>query len=201
RAPSARRFAPGPQRREVALQLALDDGSDERGLGREVLIERPDADARARGHVARAQPLVARAREQLLARVEHRLDHRDRSSLARSFADLGRVGVRHPPRIYPTRPLHEMRTRCFLAPRRRGELQYERALAGRQDAIWHSLGIPYVDVMDIVIVGGGIGGLAFAGGLARRNVNVRVIERAPALREVGAGISLWPNAVRAVERL
>lgn len=55
--------------------------------------------------------------------------------------------------------------------------------------------------MDIVIVGGGIGGLAFAGGLARRNVNVRVIERAPALREVGAGISLWPNAVRAVERL
>lgn len=55
--------------------------------------------------------------------------------------------------------------------------------------------------MDIVIVGGGIGGLALAGGLVRRQVNVRVIERAPELREVGAGLSLWPNAVRAVERL
>jgi 2-polyprenyl-6-methoxyphenol hydroxylase-like FAD-dependent oxidoreductase len=49
-----------------------------------------------------------------------------------------------------------------------------------------------------VVVGGGIGGLGVAAGLHRRGWTVRVLERAPAFTEVGAGISLWPNAFRAL---
>ncbi|WP_328988515.1 FAD-dependent monooxygenase [Kribbella sp. NBC_01245] len=52
-----------------------------------------------------------------------------------------------------------------------------------------------------VIVGAGIGGLAAAIALHRRGWNITVLERAPALREVGAGISLWPNAIRALDLL
>jgi len=52
-----------------------------------------------------------------------------------------------------------------------------------------------------VIVGAGIAGLSAAIALGRRGWEVRVLERAPELREVGAGISLWPNAVRALDRL
>lgn len=60
---------------------------------------------------------------------------------------------------------------------------------------------PTLEAMDVIIVGGGIGGLALAAGLQRRGAKVVIIEQAPALREVGAGISLWPNATRALERL
>ncbi|HEY7594720.1 MAG TPA: FAD-dependent monooxygenase [Actinophytocola sp.] len=49
-----------------------------------------------------------------------------------------------------------------------------------------------------VIVGGGIGGLATAAGLRRHGWTVRVLERADAFTEVGAGISLWPNAFTAL---
>jgi 2-polyprenyl-6-methoxyphenol hydroxylase-like FAD-dependent oxidoreductase len=49
-----------------------------------------------------------------------------------------------------------------------------------------------------VIVGGGIGGLAAAAGLHRRGWTVRVLERAEDFTEVGAGISLWPNAFTAL---
>lgn len=51
------------------------------------------------------------------------------------------------------------------------------------------------------VVGGGIGGLATAAALHQHGVEVAVYERAPALGEVGAGISLWPNATRALDRL
>ncbi|WP_432138507.1 FAD-dependent monooxygenase [Streptomyces sp. bgisy154] len=51
------------------------------------------------------------------------------------------------------------------------------------------------------IVGGGIGGLAAAVALRRRGWRVEVLERAPRFTEVGAGISLWPNALRALETL
>jgi len=52
-----------------------------------------------------------------------------------------------------------------------------------------------------LIVGGGIGGLATAIALSRAGVEVQVFERAPEIREVGAGISLWANAIRALDRL
>ena len=54
---------------------------------------------------------------------------------------------------------------------------------------------------DVLIVGGGIGGLTAAIALRRIGLPVRVFEQAPALREVGAGVSLWPNAMRALAEL
>lgn len=51
------------------------------------------------------------------------------------------------------------------------------------------------------IVGGGIGGLAAAIALHRRGWRVEVLERAPQFTEIGAGISLWPNALRALDVL
>ena len=53
----------------------------------------------------------------------------------------------------------------------------------------------------IVIVGGGIAGLTAAVALARRGLAAEVYERAPALREVGAGVGLWPNALTALESI
>jgi 2-polyprenyl-6-methoxyphenol hydroxylase-like FAD-dependent oxidoreductase len=52
-----------------------------------------------------------------------------------------------------------------------------------------------------VIVGGGIGGLAAAVALRRADWDVRIFERAPRFGEIGAGLSLWPNALLALERL
>ncbi|SDF73744.1 2-polyprenyl-6-methoxyphenol hydroxylase [Blastococcus aurantiacus] len=52
-----------------------------------------------------------------------------------------------------------------------------------------------------VVVGGGIGGLAAARGLQLAGWSVLVLERAAALEPLGAGISLWPNAVRALQDL
>lgn len=48
----------------------------------------------------------------------------------------------------------------------------------------------------VLVVGGGIGGLSTAIALRRAGVDAQVFERAPELREVGAGISIWPNATR-----
>jgi len=50
-----------------------------------------------------------------------------------------------------------------------------------------------------VVVGGGIGGLAVAAGLVRRGWTVQVLEQAAEFTAVGAGISLWPNAFRALD--
>lgn len=52
-----------------------------------------------------------------------------------------------------------------------------------------------------VVVGAGIGGLATACALARIGWRVSVHEQAKVLREVGAGLSMAPNAVRAMEWL
>lgn len=51
------------------------------------------------------------------------------------------------------------------------------------------------DGLSVLVVGGGIGGLALAGGLAREGATVELLERAPAWRPVGAGIVLGANAV------
>jgi 3-hydroxybenzoate 6-monooxygenase len=49
---------------------------------------------------------------------------------------------------------------------------------------------------DVVVIGGGIGGLANACALARAGQKVLVLERAPSFAEVGAGLQLAPNATR-----
>jgi salicylate hydroxylase len=53
----------------------------------------------------------------------------------------------------------------------------------------------------IAIAGAGIGGLAAALGLARLGYDVNVFERAASIEEVGAGLQIGPNAVRALEAL
>ena len=52
-----------------------------------------------------------------------------------------------------------------------------------------------------LVIGAGIAGLATAIALQRAGRDVLVLERAPQLREIGAGISLWPNAIKALRRL
>jgi salicylate hydroxylase len=51
------------------------------------------------------------------------------------------------------------------------------------------------------IVGGGIGGLAAANALTRRGIDVTVYEQAAALGEVGAGVFIYPNSLRQLERM
>lgn len=52
---------------------------------------------------------------------------------------------------------------------------------------------------DVVVVGGGIGGLATAFALTRSGLTVRVLEQAPEFGEVGAGIQLAPNCTRILD--
>jgi len=52
-----------------------------------------------------------------------------------------------------------------------------------------------------LVAGGGIGGLAAALGLAGRGEPVRLFEQAAAFEEVGAGIQMSPNGVRALRAL
>jgi salicylate hydroxylase len=55
--------------------------------------------------------------------------------------------------------------------------------------------------VSIAVIGGGIGGLAAALSLIAAGFDVHVYEQAQALREVGAGIVLTPNATRLLYRL
>ncbi|KMK66868.1 FAD-dependent monooxygenase [Puniceibacterium sp. IMCC21224] len=48
---------------------------------------------------------------------------------------------------------------------------------------------------NVTVIGGGIGGLAAALCLRRRGYDVRVLEQADALREVGAGLQISPNGL------
>ncbi|WP_214106159.1 FAD-dependent oxidoreductase [Acrocarpospora catenulata] len=49
---------------------------------------------------------------------------------------------------------------------------------------------------DVIVVGGGIGGLFAAYALSREGLTVRLIERAPEFGEVGAGLQIAPNCTR-----
>jgi salicylate hydroxylase len=51
------------------------------------------------------------------------------------------------------------------------------------------------------IVGGGICGLSAANFLHRRGIDVEVFEQANALGEVGAGVFIYPNSLRQLERI
>ncbi|PYE83981.1 FAD-dependent monooxygenase [Pseudoroseicyclus aestuarii] len=51
------------------------------------------------------------------------------------------------------------------------------------------------------VVGGGIGGLTVALCLARRGVAVTLLEQAPVLRELGAGLQITPNGARVIQAL
>ncbi len=53
----------------------------------------------------------------------------------------------------------------------------------------------------VLIIGGGIGGVSAALALRQAGREATVFEQAPELKEVGAGITLWSNAVRAMRLL
>src|SRR5919106_934518 len=57
------------------------------------------------------------------------------------------------------------------------------------------------DQVQGIVIGGGIGGLAAGTALRRRGIRVAIYEQAAQLGEVGAGLSLWTNAVRALVKL
>jgi 3-hydroxybenzoate 6-monooxygenase len=52
---------------------------------------------------------------------------------------------------------------------------------------------------DVIIVGGGIGGLSAATALSRKGFSVRVLERSKEFGEVGAGIQIAPNCTRILD--
>ena len=49
---------------------------------------------------------------------------------------------------------------------------------------------------DVIVVGGGIGGLSAAYALSRKDLRVRVLERSEEFGEVGAGMQIAPNCTR-----
>ena len=55
--------------------------------------------------------------------------------------------------------------------------------------------------MRAVVVGGGIAGLACAVSLRKMGWDVEVLEKSPEFKEIGAGLSLWSNALRALDEL
>ncbi|MFD1504775.1 flavin-dependent oxidoreductase [Georgenia yuyongxinii] len=55
--------------------------------------------------------------------------------------------------------------------------------------------------MDVLIVGGGIGGLTLALELHQAGIPCKVLEAAARLEPIGAGINLLPHAVRVLDRL
>lgn len=55
---------------------------------------------------------------------------------------------------------------------------------------------PGNEATDVVVVGGGIGGLSTAYGLTTSGYSVRLLEKAHEFGEVGAGLQLAPNATR-----
>ena len=55
--------------------------------------------------------------------------------------------------------------------------------------------------MKIVIAGAGIGGLTAAAALLKKGFDVTVLEQAQALKEIGAGVQLSPNATRVLYQI
>ncbi|MCX7159292.1 MAG: 3-hydroxybenzoate 6-monooxygenase [Proteobacteria bacterium] len=55
--------------------------------------------------------------------------------------------------------------------------------------------------LPVLVAGGGIGGLAAALALTRQGFHVKVLEQAPEIGEIGAGIQLGPNAFHAFDAL
>jgi salicylate hydroxylase len=60
---------------------------------------------------------------------------------------------------------------------------------------------PNPSSLPVLVAGGGIGGLAAALALTRQGFNVKVLEQAPEIGEIGAGIQLGPNAFHAFDAL
>ena len=53
----------------------------------------------------------------------------------------------------------------------------------------------------VAIIGGGLGGLAAALALSAKGVHAKVYEQADQLHEIGAGIVLYPNGLKILDRI
>src|ERR1700733_10883041 len=53
----------------------------------------------------------------------------------------------------------------------------------------------------IAVIGGGIGGCTAAHALLQKGFDVHVYEAQPELKEIGAGVALGPNAMKALRAL
>lgn len=60
--------------------------------------------------------------------------------------------------------------------------------------------VEHTSGVDVVVVGGGIGGLSNALALSQKGLKVKVLERASEFGEVGAGLQIAPNCTRILER-
>jgi len=63
------------------------------------------------------------------------------------------------------------------------------------------LGAGMIEGRDVTVLGAGIAGLAVATALGARGARVRVLEQAPAIREVGAGLQITPNGMAVLKAL
>ena len=61
-------------------------------------------------------------------------------------------------------------------------------------SIFKSLEVQELSNKHIAIIGAGIGGMTAAVTLAKKGVKVSIFEQAPELSEVGAGLTITPNA-------
>src|SRR5712675_3402588 len=55
--------------------------------------------------------------------------------------------------------------------------------------------------MRALIAGAGVGGLATGIALRSAGLEVKIFERSREMREIGAGLMIWPNGTRALEAL
>lgn len=72
------------------------------------------------------------------------------------------------------------------------------AIGVERDKGW---GIEMADKLKIAIIGGGIGGLVTAAALRDSGHEICIYEQADQFREIGAGVTLHPNATRLLDKL
>ncbi len=72
-------------------------------------------------------------------------------------------------------------------------------MAAYLQGLWHHSRV--TQQRTIIIIGAGIAGLTLAAALSKRDVGLVVLERSNNFPEIGAGISLWPNAMAALDSI
>src|SRR5690606_7133797 len=110
---------------------------------------------------------------------------------ARGDHGLPRRPPPRPPRL--RRTLRPIPARLAVTSRRR------RAAGGAARKFEENDVTQSPNPVDVLIVGGGIGGLSAAFALAREGLRVRVLEQASEFGEVGAGLQIAPNCTRILD--
>src|SRR5262249_10908482 len=112
------------------------------------------------------------------------------------FSPTGRA----PETLFPNSPAAWRTSRPTLPAAR--TVAWSRSAGSRYPSCRHGCDrvvMNSTDRVDVLVVGGGIGGLSAAFALARQGVQVKVLEQAPRFEEVGAGIQLAPNCTRILD--